>query len=310
MNAITEQAHGRAALSRRHLLGAGAVLAAGLGGANEGFAMQTKPNAPTTGYAAVGGLKVYYEIHGGPLRAGVTPMVLIPGGMMAIQTACAARGLLPLLAAGRPVIAVEQQGHGHTGDRPGPVSVERMADDAAGVLAELGVERAHFVGHSLGAMTSIGVAMRHPGRAASVTAISAMYNLEGFLPELVVMQRNPAHQPSAELIPLLPTEADFAAWKAHYDRVAPDPKAFEAVLGKLNVMLTSWKGWTPAELDAIRAPTLLAIGDNDFTRIEHAAEMKRLIPGATLAVLPETTHMNIIDRGDWLAPMIEARIAG
>ena len=227
---------------------------------------------------------------------------------MAIETAFAGRRLLSLLAAKRPVIAIELQGHAHTADRPGPFTVERLADDAVGVLAHLGVPRAHFVGHSLGGMTTIGAAVRHPARVASATALSAMYNLEGFLPELVIMQRNPAHQPSAELMPLLPTEKDFKAWKALYDRAAPDPKAFESVLGRLNTMLATWKGWTPAELGAIRAPTLIGIGDNDFTRIEHAAEMKRLIPGAQLAVLPGTTHMNIIDRGDWLAPMIEARI--
>ena len=81
------------------------------------------------------------------------------------------------------MIAIELQGHAHTADRPGP-DVDRLADDAAGVLAQLSVERAHFVGHSLGGMTSVAVAVRHPGRVASATAISAMYNLEGFLPEL------------------------------------------------------------------------------------------------------------------------------
>jgi pimeloyl-ACP methyl ester carboxylesterase len=229
--------------------------------------------------------------------------------MMAIETAFAGRRLLALLSAKRPVIAIELQGHAHTGDRPGPITVERLADDAAGVLAHLGVARAHFVGHSLGGMTSLAAAIRHPDRVASCTPISAMVRLDGFLPELVTMQRNPGHAPSAELQPLLPTEADFKAWKAHYDRVAPDPKAFESVLGRLNQMLAGWKGWGAAELGAIRAPTLVVIGDNDFTRIEHAAEMKRLIRGARLAVLPGTTHMNIVDRGDWLAPMIEARIA-
>jgi hypothetical protein len=56
-------------------------------------------------------------------------------------------------------------------------------------------------------------------------------------------------------------------------------------------------------------PVLLAIGDNDFIRIEHAAEMYRLIPGTKLAVLPDTTHMNIIKRSAWLEPMIGERIA-
>jgi pimeloyl-ACP methyl ester carboxylesterase len=80
------------------------------------------------------------------------------------------------------------------------------------------------------------------------------------------------------------------------------------VLAKLNKMLAEWKGWTQAQLRAVRAPVLLVIGDNDFVRIEHAAEMARLIPSAQLAVLPGTTHMSILQRGAWLSPLIEARL--
>ncbi|MDQ2830072.1 MAG: class A beta-lactamase-related serine hydrolase, partial [Chloroflexota bacterium] len=108
--------------------------------------------------------------------------------------------------------------------------------------------------------------------------------------------------------PLLPTEADFSAWHASFQRNAPDPTAFDALPVKVNKMLTEWKGWSQAELRAVRAPVLLVIGDHDFVRIEHAAEMARLIPNAQLAVLPGTTHMTILKRGAWIEPMFEARL--
>nr|QQZ49368.1 alpha/beta hydrolase [Phenylobacterium glaciei] len=103
-------------VDRRLVLGAGALLGAGL--ATKGFAAETA----TTGYAKVDGLKVYYEVHGGPL-AGLPPFVLLHGGMMTIETAFP-DGFLARLARVRPLIAIEQQGHGHTADReraqPGP----------------------------------------------------------------------------------------------------------------------------------------------------------------------------------------------
>lgn len=299
----------RANTTRRLILGAGVLLAAGLGRSDKGFAVEAKRSSATSGYATVDGLRVYYEVHGGRLDGGKTPIVLLHGGMMAIETAFA-EDLLPRFARTRPVIAIELQGHGHTGDRDGPITVDQMVEDAAGVLAHLKVKQADLFGHSLGGMISMGMAIRHPGVVRSAIALSSTYTLEGMLPELVKMQRDdPTHQPSAELVPLLPTEADFAAWRAHYERNAPDPSAFDRVLAKLNKMLAEWKGWTPAELRAVRVPVLLAIGDNDFVRIEHAAEMARLIPGAQLAVLPGTTHMNIIKRGAWLEPLINARLA-
>ncbi|MEZ0470689.1 alpha/beta fold hydrolase [Luteimonas salinilitoris] len=268
----------------------------------------TEPSAVSSGYADVDGLDVYYEVHGGPLRPGLAPFVLLHGGAMAIETAFAGR-LLPQLAALRPVIAIEQQGHGHTADRADAPSITRMVEDTAGVLDHLGVGRAHLVGHSLGGMIATGMAILRPDRTESATIMSATYVLEGMLPDIVAVQRDPTHQPSPETAALFPTEADFGAWVEHYNRVAPDPAAFEPVLGKLNTMLAEWSGWSQDQLRAIQAPSLLVIGDTDFVRIEHAAEMARLIPGCRLAVLPGTTHMNITDRGDWIVPMIQDRIA-
>jgi pimeloyl-ACP methyl ester carboxylesterase len=264
-------------------------------------------NAGQSGYADIDDLKIYYEVHARPV-GGKTPIVLLHGGMMAIETAFA-DDLIPRFSKTRPVIAIEQEGHGHTGVRRGTVSLERMVQDTAGVLTHLGVRKAHLFGHSLGGMIATGLAIWRPDVIASATIVSTTYNQQGQLPELAKMQTDATHAPSQELIPLLPTAADFALWKAHYDKHNPDPSTFEPQFAKLTAMLGGWRGWTSEELRSIRCPVLLAIGDNDFTRIEHAAEMYRLIPGAKLAVLPDTTHMNIIKRGAWLEPMIRERIA-
>ena len=260
--------------------------------------------ANTSGFVTVEGLEVYYEVHGA-LGTQVTPLVLLHGGAMAIETGFG-DDLLPRFAGSRTVIAIEQQGHGHTGDRPGPASIERMVEDTSAVLRALGSEPADLLGHSLGGIIALGMGVRHPDQVRSLTTLGTFSELDGMLPELARMQRGQQDEPSAELVPLLPTEQDFARWRAHFERHAPDPTRFDAVMQKLNMMLGQWRGWSAADLHAIAAPTLVAIGDNDFVRVEHAAEMARLIPHAQLAVLPGTTHMNIVARGAWLQPMMEA----
>jgi pimeloyl-ACP methyl ester carboxylesterase len=293
--------------SRLHLLAIGTVFAAGLGKQRSARAGPRPPTSGKGAYAIVDSLRIYYELHGG-LPTGVnTPIVLMHGGAMAIETAFG-DDLLPRLARIRPVIAIEQQGHGHTGDREGPITIDRMVDDTAAVLAHLGVKQAHFVGHSLGGILALGMAIRHANLVKSITPISAFYVLEGMQPELVRLQRDPTQQPSPDLLPLLPTEAQFARWNEHFKRHNPNPLMFEPVLVKLNTMLAQWNGWTPDQLRAVKAPTLIVIGDNDYTRIEHAAEMARLIRGAQLAILPNTTHLNIVNRGAWLVPLIASRI--
>ena len=75
--------------------------------------------------------------------------------------------------------------------------------------------------------------------------------------------------------------------------------------------------WPPEAIQSIKAPTLIIIGDSDIIRPEHAVEMFRLLgggvagdvaglPRSQLAVLPGPTHVTLVDRADWLLPMITA----
>jgi pimeloyl-ACP methyl ester carboxylesterase len=291
-------------LSRRTILGASAAIAAA--------AVATPAEADTavrggrSGYAPAGDRhRIYYETYG---RSSGVPIVLLHGGVMAIESAFGP-DLIQRFARRRRVIAVEQQAHGHTADRAGvPITYESMADDTKAVLDHLGVERADFFGHSMGGAISLGMAIRHPDRTRNITVLSSGYRSDGMLPELVEMNRNPGHQPSAELVPLLPTQQDFEAWSVTYARVSPDGAAgLQNVLAKLGVLITSWQGYTEDQLRGIRAPALLAMGDRDFITAEHFARMASLIPEAQYAVLPGTTHMTILQRGDWLESMMAAR---
>lgn len=257
--------------------------------------------------ARVGEISIYYEVHGGPLTAGRTPFVLMHGGVMTIETAFAG-DLLPKLSALAPTIAIESQGHGHTPDRPGPMQLEQLVADVIGVLDHLQVDAAHLIGHSLGALTAVETVIRHPARAKSVTSLSGIYSVDGQLPELTSLERDPTHMPSAALAPLLPTPGDFAEWKASFDRSGHNSTGMLDLPKRIIAMRDRWSRWTPEQLGSIRIPALLAIGDHDFTRIDHAAEMAKLIPGAQLAVLPGTTHLGMISRGAWLVPMIQSMI--
>jgi pimeloyl-ACP methyl ester carboxylesterase len=85
------------------------------------------------------------------------------GGVMTIETAFAG-DLLPKLSALAPTIAIESQGHGHTPDRPGPMQLDQLVADVIGVFDHLQVDSAHLLGHSLGALTAVETAIRHPAR--------------------------------------------------------------------------------------------------------------------------------------------------
>ena len=247
-------------------------------------------------YASVNGLKMYYEIHGTGF-----PLVVLHGAFMTIG---AMGALVPMLAEGRQVVAVELQGHGHTADVDRPLSYEQMADDVAGLVRNLGIERADVFGYSMGGGAAFQLAMRHPGLVRKLVVASASSTSEGVYPEVW----EGIEQITPELFAGTP-------WKEEYDRVAPDPDAFPALVEKMKELDLQPFAWPPEEIRAISAPTMVVIGDSDGTTPEHAVELFRLrgggvfgdlagLPSARLAVLPGTTHVGLIGRADWLAPMI------
>ena len=289
--------------TRRQMLGSMALPA---GYTMTGPRVWAKRSAHKSGKVGLDGIGVYYEVHGAELSGNTTPIVLLHGGALTIELAFSSE-LVARFKQRRSVILIEQQGHGHTADRPAkPMTIDQMVKDTAGVLSRLGVRQADLFGHSLGGIIATGVVIRHPNLVRSVTTLGTPFKLDGFLPELARIQRDPTLTPSPELVRLLPTEADFNAWRESFKRVAPDPSAFDSSLERLNAMLGAWPGWTEAELRAIHAPMLIAVGDNDYVRIDHAASVANMIPKARLAVLPGTTHFGVVKRHTWLEPMMES----
>lgn len=263
-------------------------------------------NAPAlvkSGYAPVNGLKLYYEIHGARQGAKL-PLVLLHGAFSSIEPDFAQ--MLPLFAKNRQVIAVEQQGHGHTADIDRPLRYELMADDTVALLQQLGIEQADFFGYSFGGAVAMQIAYRDPEMARKlVLAGGTSYNLEGFHPGLM------------EGIGSIPPEAfERTPWKEAYDKVAPHPEEWATLIAKKNELDRQYQGWTPEQIQSIKAPMLIMVGDSDIVRPEHVVEMFRLVgggvagdlvgvPASQLAIVPGTTHVTLVNRADWVTSMTD-----
>jgi pimeloyl-ACP methyl ester carboxylesterase len=235
-------------------------------------------------YAQVNGLDLYYETHGSG-----RPIVLLHGGLMTIEGNFGP--LLAPLAAGRQVIAVELQGHGHTADTERPMSIEAFAGDVVALLDHLGIAEADLFGFSLGGLVACAVAVGAPERVG----------------KLIVASADPHRPPGRESVPLdddrAPTPADFQEMRAAYDAVAPDPAHFEAFAARTSTMVHEVPPWTD-ELRALQAPTLLIFGDRDFSPLRDVLELMDLLPDARLAVLPGTTHIGVVRRPAEVLAMI------
>jgi pimeloyl-ACP methyl ester carboxylesterase len=244
-----------------------------------------------TGYVDVNGVHMYVETYGDG-----TPLVLLHGGMLTIDLNFAS--LIPTLAGRHRVVGVELQGHGRTADIDREITPAALAADVVGMLDQLGVDRAHVFGHSMGAAVALELAVDHAERVRSIVAASATVRPDGVHEDLT----DPEKMATSTR---MPTPQDFAEFAEAYRRLSPHPDHFEEFLGRLSASNADLQGWSDEQLAGIKAPVLLVIGDRDFTTVEHAALMLRLIPGSQLAVLPGTTHMQVTRRADLLLPMLE-----
>jgi len=219
-------------------------------------------------YAAVNGLSMYYEVHGeGP------PLLLLHGGTGSIPIKW-----IPFLSSQFRVIAMEQMGHGRTADViDRPFHFHDMAEDTVELMRELGIESAVVVGYSDGGIIGIDIAIHHPDRVTKLAVTGANSRADGYTAENLEWARTfkPTDLPVSDV----------------YARLSPDgPDHWPIVLGRLQRMWPVEPNFTREEMQCIKAPTLIIIGDTDIVTPEHAVEMFRTIPDAQLCVVPHAGH--------------------
>jgi pimeloyl-ACP methyl ester carboxylesterase len=252
---------------------------------------------PTTGYAQVNGLKMYYEIHGNG-----DPVVLLHGSFMTITNNWTQ--WIGELAKTRKVIAVEMQGHGRTADIDRDFSYENLADDVAALLDHLKIPSADLIGYSMGGGVAMQCAIRHPEKVRKVVSISARFRQDGFVKE------------GLDAFPKLTPEAfKGSPIEIEYKKLSPTPDKFADLVNHIKEMASRPFDFGADKLKATKAPMFFIHGDADGVRLEHIAEMFRLkgdeIYGdlrprsaSRLAILPDTTHVTLMQRMTTIVPMV------
>jgi len=243
-----------------------------------------------SGYAPVNGLQMYYEIHGSA-AGDEPPLLLLHGGFMSIATSFGA--MLPPLTERRRVVAVEQQGHGHTADIDRPLTFEQEADDTAAALRHLGFGRVDVFGYSDGGNVALGLAIRHPELVRKLAIAGTNVTNDGLVPG------------TYDFMAGMTPEMLGDELRRMYEAEAARPEDWPVLVEKIKQQVIALQGWTPEQLGGIAAPTLVIIGDADVVTPDHALEIVRAIPNGHLAVLPMRDHFGLTARPEWTLSMLE-----
>jgi pimeloyl-ACP methyl ester carboxylesterase len=255
---------------------------------------QMKP--ADSGYADINGLKMYYEVYGEG-----KPIVLLHGSYMNIPLNWS--HFIPLFARDRKVIVAEMQGHGRTRDISREISYEGMADDVSGLLRHLRIDSADILGYSMGGGVAFQLAVRHPEQVRRLVVLSGTYKHDGWWPDV-----------EASYATFTPDMFKGSIIEKQYDSLGNDPAHFPEFVKKVISIDLKPYDWSK-DVKNIQAPMFMAIGDADGVRYEHALELFRAkgggkmgdlhgLPKSRLAIIPGTTHIGMMQRTDWLIPMI------
>jgi len=241
-------------------------------------------------YALINKIRVYYE------TSGQGDAVLLINGLSAPSAGWALQ--VKALAPRFQVVTFDNRGVGQTDLPPDPVySTAQMADDAAALLRELKIGRAHVVGASMGGTIAMELALQHPKLVRSLTLACTwaegdarfLHTLESWIS---LAYRVPVEERYRHVVyPWLFTP-EFFAHKENvetaFQRAMAYPHQTKAeAIERQGKGIVAWNGTRVTRLSGIRVPTLVLVGKDDIlTPPAFSRALARRIPRARLTVLP------------------------
>jgi len=231
------------------------------------------------------------------------PLILIP--YLAADYACYAFQVAEY-AKYFTCISVDPRGAGETDKPAGDYSTELFADDVAGFMEALGLERAHIAGLSLGAATGMWLAARYPHKIKSLSLHSGWTKTDPFIKTAVegwqVMAKALGSVTEMVILGIFPwcftpelyaAKPDYIQSLASFVRGRP-AQPVEAFVQQSNAVIAHD---VEAHLGQIKAPTQITFGRHDqVTSTRFADRLMNNIQGAELVVFEGCAHAPIFER--------------
>jgi len=219
-------------------------------------------NQKNGSYYNIRGMKMYVEVYGEG-----EPLLFIHGNSGSINNFLYQ---IPYFSKKYKVIVADSRSQGRTEDRQDSLTYEMMADDYAALLEAMQIKSAYVVGWSDGGINSILLALRHPEKVKKMAITGA-----NLVPDTTAV----------------PKEIWNMVKPGYFMLKNKKNKSYQDSMQlKLLRLLIEQPHISTAELQQIKAPTLVIGGDNDVIKPEHTLLIWKNIPGANLWILPNSGH--------------------
>ena len=250
-------------------------------------------------FASINGVKLNYELHG---ESG-DPLVLVHGYTGDITDW---RHQIPAFSPSFRVLIADNRGHGQS-EAPADRSaygVEQMAADVEALTAQLGLDRFHLLGHSMGGAVVQEIALNQPQRLLSLTLhdTTSSFAVTRMNPALALwrdyrfqLAETEGMNAVAEMAPPFPAPPHMPAARLEETKKRLAGMSVDAFIGAWQG-LAAWQG-AETRAQAITVPTLVIYGDLDTQFIiDGSKSLAEQIPGAETALIPEAGHSPQFER--------------
>ncbi|MEJ2870608.1 alpha/beta fold hydrolase [Actinomycetospora sp. OC33-EN08] len=225
--------------------------------------------------------------------------------------------VVPLLEAEHEVIAVDLPGHGESPevDRAFDGSISYLVDAVEGLARDLGLERPHVAGNSLGGLIALEMAARGSVRSATALSPGGFWSPVGRLWAKTllggaskVLQTWPRERLDRVLSSPAGRYALLGALVAHpgraeYASMGDDLQGLARPREGFATMLATLEKWTvPRRSDV---PTMVGWGSRDLLLPRaQIRRLRRVLPDARVVVLPGCGHVPMADDPGLTAELI------
>lgn len=242
--------------------------------------------------AKVGDINIYYESHGDG-----EPLLLIMG--LGLDLTGWELFQIPEFSKRYRVIAFDNRGVGRTDAPDVPYSIEMMADDTAGLLDALVIEKAHVLGVSMGGMIAQEFVLKHPQRAKGLILATTAAKVPAWSNHVIDTGRRMLEEGVSQetfirqLLPWLFTDRFFESpeqVQMVVDTMLANPNPQPAYAYALQVAACKEHD-TRERIGQVKAPTLVLVGKEDILLpVKLSEELAAGIPNAQLVILEGGGH--------------------
>jgi pimeloyl-ACP methyl ester carboxylesterase len=205
---------------------------------------------------------------------------------------------LEAFAAEHTVYAYDSVNHGHSSLSPEGSPEPDRADELEQVLAALGIERPILAGNSMGALTLLRWAVRHPGSAAALVPSGMGITPPDADPDVEAARARAIGAPVADDVLFMPAEGAFtkafvterAEQYERYIRLRSTATRIEAARHpRRPTMEHPARGELADAVKTVTSPMRIVVGDQDWL-FAAARHLHDLVPQSELSILPGAPH--------------------